>query len=168
MPADNLHGFRPDTIALLRQLNSGFWRLPGGNFELTDERGLGVHPHISRIPGVHREPNAGVCLDAFHFYKGPSKSEDLERLTTANLFHVQVCDVAGVPRELMTDSDRVMPGDGDFRLAPLVARLKAINYAGAVSLELFNPTLWQVKVSQLAELGLGALERLLRAGAAEP
>ena len=32
MPADNLDGFRPDTIALLRQLHSGFWRLPGGNF----------------------------------------------------------------------------------------------------------------------------------------
>lgn len=32
MPADNLEGFRPDTTALLRQLHSGFWRLPGGNF----------------------------------------------------------------------------------------------------------------------------------------
>jgi alpha-N-arabinofuranosidase len=32
MPADNVKGFRPDTIALLRQLHSGFWRLPGGNF----------------------------------------------------------------------------------------------------------------------------------------
>jgi alpha-N-arabinofuranosidase len=32
MPAENVHGFRPDTIALLRQLHSGFWRLPGGNF----------------------------------------------------------------------------------------------------------------------------------------
>ena len=32
MPADNVHGFRPDTIALLRQLHSGMWRLPGGNF----------------------------------------------------------------------------------------------------------------------------------------
>ena len=32
MPSDNLQGFRPDTIALLRQLHSGFWRLPGGNF----------------------------------------------------------------------------------------------------------------------------------------
>ncbi|HEV2215266.1 MAG TPA: alpha-N-arabinofuranosidase, partial [Terracidiphilus sp.] len=32
MPADNVHGFRPDTIALLRRLHSGFWRLPGGNF----------------------------------------------------------------------------------------------------------------------------------------
>ena len=32
MPSDNVQGFRPDTIALLRQLHSGFWRLPGGNF----------------------------------------------------------------------------------------------------------------------------------------
>ncbi|HEX4004879.1 MAG TPA: alpha-N-arabinofuranosidase [Acidobacteriaceae bacterium] len=32
MPADNVDGFRPDTIALLRSLHSGFWRLPGGNF----------------------------------------------------------------------------------------------------------------------------------------
>ena len=32
MPADNVQGFRPDTTALLRQLHSGIWRLPGGNF----------------------------------------------------------------------------------------------------------------------------------------
>ncbi len=31
MPADNIHGFRPDTIALLRQIHSGFWRF-GGNY----------------------------------------------------------------------------------------------------------------------------------------
>jgi alpha-N-arabinofuranosidase len=32
MPADNVQGFRPEAIELLRQLHSGFWRLPGGNF----------------------------------------------------------------------------------------------------------------------------------------
>jgi alpha-N-arabinofuranosidase len=32
MPSDNVQGFRPDTIALLRQMHSGMWRLPGGNF----------------------------------------------------------------------------------------------------------------------------------------
>lgn len=32
MPADNIDGFRPDTIALLKGLHSGMWRLPGGNF----------------------------------------------------------------------------------------------------------------------------------------
>ena len=78
-----------------------------------------------------REPNVGVCLDLFHYYKGPSKPEDLDRLTPANLFHVQVCDVAGVPRELMTDSDRVMPGDGDFQLEPVIRQLRAIDYSGA-------------------------------------
>jgi alpha-N-arabinofuranosidase len=32
MPADNIQGFRPDTIAQLKQLRSGMWRWPGGNF----------------------------------------------------------------------------------------------------------------------------------------
>lgn len=32
MPADNLDGFRPEVISQLKQLHSGFWRLPGGNF----------------------------------------------------------------------------------------------------------------------------------------
>ncbi len=32
MPADNLHGFRPDAIAVLKSLHSGVYRVPGGNF----------------------------------------------------------------------------------------------------------------------------------------
>src|SRR5579872_4564929 len=32
MPADNVQGFRPDTIALVRDMHAGMWRLPGGNF----------------------------------------------------------------------------------------------------------------------------------------
>ncbi len=32
MPADNVNGMRPDTIALLKQLNSTVYRWPGGNF----------------------------------------------------------------------------------------------------------------------------------------
>jgi alpha-L-arabinofuranosidase len=32
MPADNIRGFRPDVIALLKQLRSGMYRFPGGNF----------------------------------------------------------------------------------------------------------------------------------------
>jgi alpha-L-arabinofuranosidase len=32
MPADNIRGFRPDTIALLKQQRSGMWRWPGGNY----------------------------------------------------------------------------------------------------------------------------------------
>jgi sugar phosphate isomerase/epimerase len=107
------------------------------------------------------EPNVGVCLDVFHYYTGPSKFDDLSLLTKDNLAFVQVCDVAGVPRELASDADRIFPGEGDFRLEPIVRHLQAIGYDGWVSLELFNPTVWQAKVSQVAELGLGAVRRLI-------
>ncbi len=32
MPTDNVHGMRPDTLALLRELDSPIYRWPGGNF----------------------------------------------------------------------------------------------------------------------------------------
>jgi alpha-L-arabinofuranosidase len=32
MPADNIQGFRRDTVTLLKQLHSGIYRFPGGNF----------------------------------------------------------------------------------------------------------------------------------------
>jgi 4-hydroxyphenylpyruvate dioxygenase len=107
------------------------------------------------------EPNLGVNLDVFHYYTGPSKFEDLALLTPANLAFVQVCDLAGVPRELAGDADRVFPGEGDFRLGPIVEQLRHIGYDGWVSLEVMNPTLWQVKAAQVAQLGLQALQRLL-------
>src|SRR5215472_5713139 len=114
-----------------------------------------------RLVGAAGEPNVGVNLDVFHYYTGPSKFEDLERLTPANLAFVQVCDVLDVPRELATDADRILPGEGSFRLEPIIARLRQMGYDGWVSLELMNPTIWQVKNSQVAELGLSALQRLL-------
>jgi sugar phosphate isomerase/epimerase len=107
------------------------------------------------------EPNVGVCLDVFHYYTGPSKSEDLELLTPQNLAHVQVCDVAGIPRELARDSDRILPGDGDFRLQPIFDRLRQIGYDGWVSLELFNPMLWQANATQVAEVGMTALRKAM-------
>jgi 4-hydroxyphenylpyruvate dioxygenase len=107
------------------------------------------------------EPNLGVNFDAFHYYTGPSKFEDVERLTRDSLAFVQLCDVAGVPRELATDADRIFPGEGDFRLGPLLQQFRAAGYDGWVSLELLNPTLWQLKPTQVAELGLAALRRVL-------
>ena len=107
------------------------------------------------------EPNVGVNLDVFEYYTGPSKFEDLDVLASADLAHVQVADLAGVPRELAADCDRVFPGDGDFKLAMLVERLRAIGYQGWVSLELMNPVLWKNRASQVAELGVAALRRLI-------
>jgi sugar phosphate isomerase/epimerase len=108
-----------------------------------------------------QETNLGLCFDVFHYYIGPSKFEDLRLLSCENLFHVQLSDLAGVPRELAGDSDRVLPGDGDFELTPIVNHLRAIGYAGHVSVELMNPHIWQARPAQVAEIAITAVRRLL-------
>ncbi len=106
-------------------------------------------------------PQVGICLDAFHYAVGSSKSEDLAWLTRENLFHVQLCDVADRPRELAADADRILPGEGDFPLAPLVNHLRSIGYDGCVSLELLNPRFWPIAPQQFGEIGLTALRMAL-------
>lgn len=106
-------------------------------------------------------PALGLCFDAFHYYVGPSKPEDLGYLTRDNLFHVQLCDLADVPRELATDAQRILPGDGDIPLAPVVQRLREIDYDGYVSVEILNPHLWQVPARQFGEIALTALRKVL-------
>jgi sugar phosphate isomerase/epimerase len=101
--------------------------------------------------------NVGICLDLFHFFIGPSKFDDLRLLTNDNLFHVQVADLADRPRELATDADRILPGDGDFHLKPVFEYLRQIGYNGAISLELTNPQFWQIPARQVGEIGLTAL-----------
>ncbi len=106
-------------------------------------------------------PHLGLCLDVFEFYVGPSKHEDLGYLSTDNLFHVQLSDLAGQPRELAGDGDRVLPGDGDFVLGPIVDRLKHIGYAGYVSVELMNPQIWRIPARQFGEIAMTALRKVL-------
>ncbi len=107
------------------------------------------------------EPNVGINFDVFHYYTGPSKLEDFTLLTRENLAFVQLSDMAGVPRELARDADRILPGDGEFQLASILEQIRAIGYEGYISLELMNPVLWQMKPSQVAEMGMKALMRLI-------
>jgi sugar phosphate isomerase/epimerase len=124
-------------------------------------RWCGSVPTAAALVAGCAEPNLGLCLDLFHYYTGPSKFEDLALLTPANLFHVQLCDLAGVPRELATDADRILPGDGDFALGPIIDHLKQTGYAGPVAVELMNPDLWHMKPVGVAEAAMSSLKRVL-------
>ena len=108
-----------------------------------------------------QEPSVGICLDSFHYYVGPSKTEDLGLLTAKNLFHVQFSDLADCPREIATDADRIIPGDGDVPLPAIVRRLRDIGYERFVSLEVANAMFWQIPARQIGEIGLTALRMVL-------
>jgi alpha-N-arabinofuranosidase len=69
MPADNLDGFRPEVIAQLKQLHSGFWRLPGGNYISNFNWYHSVGPRDRRPPDFDYAWNAmhsnDVGMDEF-------------------------------------------------------------------------------------------------------
>ncbi len=111
------------------------------------------------------QPNVGINFDVFHYYTGPSKFEDLALLTRDRLMHVQISDLAGVARELATDADRILPGDGDFQLRPLLDHFRGLGYEGWISVELMNATLWRANALQVAEVSFTALRKLLGAEA---
>lgn len=108
-----------------------------------------------------QSPHLGICLDAFHYYTGPSKLEDLALLNKENLFAVQLCDLSGVARELATDADRILPGEGDFVLGPIIDYLKHIDYQGYVTAEIMNPEIWKMNPTQVSEAAYTCLRMVL-------
>ena len=112
--------------------------------------------------------NAGVLFDTFHFYAGYGKLEDLSTLDVSRVLFVHVNDAPGaIPREALTDKDRVFLGDGCFPLNAILQALRAGGYRGHYSLELFNDAVWALDPAEAAQRARANLTWFLGADEAE-
>lgn len=84
-------------------------------------------------------PNVHPMLDCYHFWSGLSKFEDLDLLHPGELAHVHFQDVPDIPRELLDNTTRLIPGDGISPLVRILRKLAEKGYSGALSVELFLP-----------------------------
>jgi 2-keto-myo-inositol isomerase len=100
---------------------------------------FGSLPSSLKLLRAARQPNAGICLDTFHFFAGVSKFDDLDVLRPGEVEHVHFHDVPGsIPREILVDPNRVPPGQGVIPLKQITAALHRIGYQGNLSTELFG------------------------------
>lgn len=98
------------------------------------------------VPIVRKtnHPNGRLLLDVFHMWGGVSKFEDLDLFKEGEPEHVHIDDLpSDIPREILTDRDRVAPGDGIIPIVKILRLLKQKKFRGAVSIELFNPRFQQ-------------------------
>lgn len=108
-------------------------------------------------------PKACVLPDVYHLYKGGSDFTGLKLLnsTAIHVFHMNDYP-ASPPRETIDDRDRVYPGDGVAPLADILQTLRAIDFDGYLSIELFNPTYWQQDPLQVAKLALNKAQAVVQ------
>jgi sugar phosphate isomerase/epimerase len=95
-------------------------------------------------------PNVHPMLDCYHFWSGLSKFEDLDLLQPGELAHVHFQDVPDMPRELLDNTTRLIPGDGISPLVRILRKLAEKGYAGALSVELFLPEFTQGDPAEVA------------------
>lgn len=86
---------------------------------------------------AHR--NFGVMFDFYHFWSGLNKLEDLDEIRLGEIQHVHFQDVPDMPRELLDNTTRIIPGDGVSPLDTMLRKLADKGYAGPLSVELFLP-----------------------------
>jgi sugar phosphate isomerase/epimerase len=84
-------------------------------------------------------PNVGVMFDFYHFWSGNNKLEDMDQIRPGEIQHVHFQDVPDMPRELLDNNTRVIPGDGVAPIATILRKLAEKGYAGPLSVELFMP-----------------------------
>lgn len=84
-------------------------------------------------------PNLGLMFDFYHFWSGLNKLEDMDEIRAGEIQHVHFQDVPDMPRELLDNSTRIIPGDGVSPLNEMLVKLAEKEYAGPLSVELFLP-----------------------------
>jgi sugar phosphate isomerase/epimerase len=144
-------------------------------FDLAEDTGVvpmvefwGLSQSLSRLEeAVYMAMASGrreacVLADVFHMYKSRSPYAALRLVGPETLGLVHMNDFPGEPeRELLTDADRVYPGDGVAPLGQILHDLANAGYAGMLSLELFNERYWHQDALTVAETGLAKMQALV-------
>ena len=100
---------------------------------------IGTLPTALRLTREAAHSHVRPMFDCYHFWAGLSKLQDLDLIRPGEIHHVHFQDVPGIPRELLDNSTREIPGDGVSPLVEILQSLKKKSYAGPLSVELFYP-----------------------------
>lgn len=109
-------------------------------------------------------PNIGVVIDTFHFYAGNSSYEAIDTLDPEKLFIFHINDAEDLPKEQLTDAQRLYPGTGILPIKEIKERFDHIGYDRMVSIEVFRPEYWAQDPFDVARRAKAATEEVLGLG----
>ncbi len=87
--------------------------------------------------------NVGMVIDTCHFYAGNSTLDSVRAIEAQRLAVFHINDVESMPKDKITDANRVFPGDGVIPLQGIIDAVRGIGFDGVASVEIFRPEYWQ-------------------------
>ena len=95
-------------------------------------------------------PNVGLLLDFLHWHCDIHSPPLLELIPFIKFVHI--CDHINTDKEIINDSGRVLPFEGNLPLEKFLRELQSINYNGPISIEVFRndnytPDIYEIKKS---------------------
>jgi sugar phosphate isomerase/epimerase len=131
--------------------------------EMTNIADAGAAWELARLSG---RPNAGVCVDSWHHFRGVADLGLLASVPAGRVFVVQLNDGprTRVDPDYYTDCTRyrLPPGDGDFDLATFLRALADMGVPARYSVEVLSTALLERESpADLAQLLAAATRELL-------
>jgi sugar phosphate isomerase/epimerase len=119
----------------------------------------------ARLVAEAGRDNGGLCVDAWHFFRGGGDFAALEQLPSGSVLMLQLDDGTLRPRAggYLPDTldNRLLPGKGEFDLARLLSVLSNRGNLRAVSAEVLSSCLRQLPAHTAAALIADASRALL-------
>jgi sugar phosphate isomerase/epimerase len=112
------------------------------------------------VAAAANDPDVKILADIYHLFRGGSGFEGLRMLDgkVIDIFHLN--DFTDqIPRLDQQDKDRVFPGDGVAPLDEVANIFKAMGGTKILSLELFNPTYYEMDAVVVAKTGLEKMKQ---------
>ena len=108
--------------------------------------------------------SVGNVIDTFHFYAGNSTFGAIDSMKPEKLFIFHINDAEDLPKEQLTDANRLYPGTGILPIKEIKQHFDKIGYDRMVSIEIFRPEYWDENPFEVAKKAKAATERVLGIG----
>jgi sugar phosphate isomerase/epimerase len=99
-------------------------------------------------------PNAGVCVDSWHHFRGAADNAQIRELPASRVVAVQLDDGLRQPEnpDYYTDTieNRLVPGEGEFDLIGFLRLLEEMDVSVPVSLEVISTRLQALPAVEVA------------------
>jgi 2-keto-myo-inositol isomerase len=167
LPVPSMDG-KTDRVTVIQKTAEALRRLADAcpprinlGFEFLGMRNCSVNNLADAVEIVNMtdRSNVGLTLDSFHLYLSGTDFADIAKLDRKRIFMVHVNDCEPGPIAWMTDSNRLLPGQGVIDLSGFASNLREVGYDGFVSLELLRPEYWTQDPVGIAKTGRDSLDR---------